>query len=69
MSTGPLVDYVNYYKPQKDGSIGGSGTGAGASNSEAGASSSTYPFDDDIAIIARNIQITRDLNDKSLLSN
>ena len=69
ISMGPPVDYVNYYKPPKDGSIGGgSSTGAGASNSEVGASTSTNSLDDDIAIIARNIQITRDLDEKSLFA-
>ena len=64
ISTEPLVHYVNYYKPPKKGSIGG-----GDSSTGAGASTSTNSLDNDIAIIARNIQITRDLNEKSLFSN
>ena len=44
-----------------------SSTGAGASSSQAGSSSSTNP-PDGIAIIARNIQISRDLDDNSLIS-
>lgn len=46
---------------------GGSSTGAGASSSQAGSTSSTNPSDG-IAIIARNIQISRDLDDNSLIS-
>lgn len=70
MTMGSLCDYVNYYKPAKDGSIGSSSssTVAGASSSEAGGTSSTNPSEG-IAIIARNIQISRDLDNNSLIPN
>lgn len=60
MTMGPLCDYVNYCKPPKDGSIGGSSTEAGPSTS------STNPSNG-ITLVARTIQITRDLENNSLI--
>ena len=92
LSMGPTWDLINYYKPPKDASIGGSSTGggggssstggggsssgasgsaAGPSNSEAGPSNSEAgpSRSEGLAIMARNMEISKDLDNNSLIAN
>ena len=81
MTMGPFDSYVMYYKPSEDGPIsGGSGSSStgGGSNSTGGGSStdagsgaagvnSTNTLNG-IGLIARSVQINRDLDNNSLIN-
>lgn len=65
MSTGPLCDYVNYYKPPTGGSTGGGSSSTAGGSSGAGDASSTNILGANI-LNEKSLEISKDIEENSL---